>query len=141
MLLTEGLCPSDSPTRALARRSDGSLRARGSLARLVRVRVRGPHDTTRTAGRRAAASAGILPLNWCALASPRSELQPVHQPVIVERDPATRDAVDEPQADDGEGKPRDDDADAEGHDHEQHAQRDPEQSIPERADLPPEVRL
>jgi hypothetical protein len=30
--LTEGLRPSDSPTRALARRSAGALRARGSLA-------------------------------------------------------------------------------------------------------------
>ena len=31
--LTEGLRPSDSPTRGLARRCDGSLRPRGSLAR------------------------------------------------------------------------------------------------------------
>ena len=38
---TEGLRPSDSPTRALTRRFDGSLRARGSLARLVRVQPRG----------------------------------------------------------------------------------------------------
>jgi hypothetical protein len=31
--LPEGLRPSDSPTRALARRFDGALRSRGSLAR------------------------------------------------------------------------------------------------------------
>ena len=30
--LTEGIRPSDSPARALARRFDGSLRSRGSLA-------------------------------------------------------------------------------------------------------------
>ena len=34
--LTEGLRPSDSPTRALARRCAGSLRSRGSLATLAR---------------------------------------------------------------------------------------------------------
>ena len=33
LILPEGLRPSDSPTRALARRFDGSLRSRGSLAR------------------------------------------------------------------------------------------------------------
>jgi len=33
--LTEGLRPSDSPARALARRFDGSLRSRGSLATLL----------------------------------------------------------------------------------------------------------
>ncbi len=32
----EGLRPSDSPTRALAHRFDGALRARGSLAALAR---------------------------------------------------------------------------------------------------------
>src|SRR5205823_2307800 len=31
-ILSEGRCPSDSPTRALGRRCAGSLRARGSLA-------------------------------------------------------------------------------------------------------------
>jgi len=35
--LSEGLRPSDSPTRALARRFDGALRSRGSLARLARI--------------------------------------------------------------------------------------------------------
>src|SRR5262245_54153258 len=33
---SEGRCPSDSPTRALARRFAGALRSRGSLATLVR---------------------------------------------------------------------------------------------------------
>ena len=32
-----GFRPSDSPTRALARRFDGALRSRGSLARLARI--------------------------------------------------------------------------------------------------------
>src|SRR5262249_8641487 len=36
LALSEGLRPSDSPTRALARRFAGSLRSRGSLAALVR---------------------------------------------------------------------------------------------------------
>ena len=36
-VLSEGLCPSDSPTRALARRCVGALRARGSLATLARA--------------------------------------------------------------------------------------------------------
>src|SRR4051794_26813051 len=35
--VTEGLRPSDSPTRALARRFDGSLRSRGSLARSLAI--------------------------------------------------------------------------------------------------------
>ncbi|HVH58545.1 MAG TPA: thiamine pyrophosphate-binding protein [Vicinamibacterales bacterium] len=35
-ILSEGLRPSDSPTRVLARRSAGSLRSRGSLATLAR---------------------------------------------------------------------------------------------------------
>ncbi len=35
--LTEGLCPSDSPTRSLARRFAGALRSRGSLAALARA--------------------------------------------------------------------------------------------------------
>src|SRR5436190_3254580 len=38
--LTEGLRPSDSPTRSLARRFAGALRSRGSLAALVRCRPR-----------------------------------------------------------------------------------------------------
>ena len=46
LLLSEGLRPSDSPTRALARRFAGSLRSRGSLAPLVRDR-----STTRWARR------------------------------------------------------------------------------------------
>ena len=37
LILAEGLCPSDSPTRGLARRFDGSLRSRGSLAALARA--------------------------------------------------------------------------------------------------------
>ena len=36
LVLSEGLRPSDSPTRALARRCAGALRSRGSLARLAR---------------------------------------------------------------------------------------------------------
>ena len=36
LILTEGLRPSDSPTRALARRFDGSLRSRGLTRALVR---------------------------------------------------------------------------------------------------------
>src|SRR5262245_42892982 len=35
--LSEGLRPSDSPTRSLARRCAGALRSRGSLARLARL--------------------------------------------------------------------------------------------------------
>ena len=35
-LLSEGRCPSDSPTRVFARRFAGSLRSRGSLAALAR---------------------------------------------------------------------------------------------------------
>ena len=38
LVSSEGLRPSDSPTRALARRSAGSLRSRGSLAALARDR-------------------------------------------------------------------------------------------------------
>src|SRR5215203_4754314 len=34
--LFEGLCPSNSPTRALSRRCGGSLRSRGSFAALTR---------------------------------------------------------------------------------------------------------
>jgi hypothetical protein len=34
---TEGLRPSDSPTRSLTRRFAGALRSRGSLAALARV--------------------------------------------------------------------------------------------------------
>ena len=37
IVLSEGLRPSDSPTRALARRCAGALRSRGSLALLARV--------------------------------------------------------------------------------------------------------
>src|SRR5207344_2015018 len=37
LVSSEGLRPSDSPTRALARRFDGALRSRGSLARLARI--------------------------------------------------------------------------------------------------------
>src|SRR5687768_17233798 len=37
LVLTEGLCPSDSPTRSLARRFAGSLRSRGSVAALPRA--------------------------------------------------------------------------------------------------------
>src|SRR6476659_3235209 len=36
LVSSEGLCPSDSPTRALARRFVGALRSRGSLAVLAR---------------------------------------------------------------------------------------------------------
>src|SRR5688500_13524294 len=39
LVSSEGLCPSDSPTRSLARRFDGALRSRGSLAALVRVAI------------------------------------------------------------------------------------------------------
>jgi hypothetical protein len=35
--LSEGLCPSDSPARSLARRCAGALRSRGSLAQLARI--------------------------------------------------------------------------------------------------------
>ena len=38
-LLTEGLRPSDSPTRSLARRFAGALRSRGSLARSLATQV------------------------------------------------------------------------------------------------------
>src|SRR5690348_10529367 len=34
--ISEGLCPSDSPARSLARRFAGALRSRGSLAALAR---------------------------------------------------------------------------------------------------------
>ena len=37
IISSEGLRPSDSPTRSLAHRCAGSLRSRGSLARLARV--------------------------------------------------------------------------------------------------------
>jgi hypothetical protein len=37
LVLSEGLRPSNSPTRSLARRFAGALRSRGSLAALVRV--------------------------------------------------------------------------------------------------------
>ena len=43
LVFPEGLCPSDSPTRSLARRFVGALRSRGSLAALAR--------TTKTAAR------------------------------------------------------------------------------------------
>src|SRR5690606_16879113 len=75
--LTEGLRPSDSPTRALARRSAGSLRSRGSFAALTRF-YRGfaprtplhalslaapPARSDRVArSRRSLASAGASPL-------------------------------------------------------------------------------
>jgi len=36
-VLSEGLRPSDSPTRPLARRFAGALRSRGSLAMLART--------------------------------------------------------------------------------------------------------
>src|SRR5262249_61998826 len=36
-ILPEGLRPSDSPTRSLARRFAGALRSRGSLAALARI--------------------------------------------------------------------------------------------------------
>ena len=37
LVLSEGLRPSDSPTRSLARRFAGALRSRGSLAMLART--------------------------------------------------------------------------------------------------------
>ena len=37
LVFSEGLRPSDSPTRALARRCAGALRSRGSLAVLART--------------------------------------------------------------------------------------------------------
>jgi hypothetical protein len=37
IVLSEGLRPSDSPTRSLARRFAGALRSRGSLALLART--------------------------------------------------------------------------------------------------------
>ena len=45
-----------------------------------------------------------------------------HRPAIVQRQPASGDAVDEPEADDAQGQPGDEDADAERDDDEQRAQ-------------------
>ena len=46
LLLSEGLRPSDSPTRSLARRFVGALRSRGSLARLARILDRASGSAT-----------------------------------------------------------------------------------------------
>src|SRR6478672_39609 len=45
-LYSEGLRPSESPTRSLARRFAGSLRSRGSLAALVRSLAREDVDSS-----------------------------------------------------------------------------------------------
>ena len=47
VLSLRGVCPSDSPTRSLARRFAGSLRSRGSLARLARSVERESADSSR----------------------------------------------------------------------------------------------
>src|SRR5262249_8775317 len=65
----------------------------------------------------------------------------VHRSAIVQPEPAARDPIDEPEPDHAERQPGDEQADAErGHD-EERAERYPQQPEPERADLPPEVRL
>src|SRR3954471_20713420 len=66
---SEGLRPSDSPTRALARRFDGSLRSRGSLARSFAATSAGlrpsPSPTPSLAAPHSPHSARV-----CALARP-----------------------------------------------------------------------
>src|SRR5687767_11493252 len=71
----------------------------------------------------------------------RHVLLRVHRAAVAHRHPAADDPVDEPEPDHADGQPRDDDADAERRDDEQHAESDPEQPVPERPDLPAEVRL
>src|SRR5262249_37913629 len=82
--------------------------------------------------------------------APAARLQPaaltpwwshVERPAIDPPEPALRDPADEPEAHDHEREPGDQQADAEREHHEGQAERDPEQSPPERANLPPEVRL
>ncbi len=58
LLDPEGLCPSDSPARSLARRFDGALRSRGSLA-AARSRVHGMASTGRR-GRRVVAPRDVI---------------------------------------------------------------------------------
>src|SRR5262245_40402438 len=65
----------------------------------------------------------------------------VHRPVLTKRQPPAHDPVDEPDAHRDERHPRDDDADAECEDDEEHAKRDPQQAVPERANLPAEMRF
>ena len=76
---SEGLRPSDSPTRALARRFAGSLRSRGSVAALARAEGLRPSDSpTRALARRFAAS---LRSRGSVAALPRAEgLRPSDSP-------------------------------------------------------------
>src|SRR5437773_11522348 len=68
-------------------------------------------------------------------------LRRVHRPAIDEREPAARDAVDEPESHHAQREPGDENPDAEGHHDEQKTQRHPQETEPERANLPAEVRL
>ena len=65
----------------------------------------------------------------------------VHRPAAVKRHPAPNNPVDEPDAHEGDGQPRDQDADPKRHQDKENAERDPQQSEPERPDLPSKVRL
>ena len=75
-ILSEGLRPSDSPTRALARRFAGALRARGSLATLARVAL-------------------LLTMSACARETPKpsSTAAPVQNVVLITIDTLRADYV------------------------------------------------
>src|SRR5690606_20339093 len=65
----------------------------------------------------------------------------VHALARAQPHPAARDAVDEPDGHGNHRDPDDDESDAEREDDKHCAERDPQQAVPERADLPDEVRL
>src|SRR5262245_58345646 len=65
----------------------------------------------------------------------------VHRPAVDQPEPAARDPIDEPQPHDAERHPGYEQAHAQRGHHEEHAERHPQLPVPERADLPPEVRF
>jgi hypothetical protein len=111
---------------------------RGDAIYYVRVRQRGHIN-----GRIAMAWSSPIWVRFVPAGPPDRRPSPsgVHRPSAPQPQPAAGDAIHEPQADDGERQPGDDDPDAEGDEHEQHAQADPEQAVPERPDLPLEMRI
>jgi hypothetical protein len=65
----------------------------------------------------------------------------VHWASIVKSDPAADDAIHEPESDQTDWEPHEEEADSQGRDDEGPAEGDPEQSKPERSDLPAKVRV
>jgi hypothetical protein len=65
----------------------------------------------------------------------------VHWASIAQSDPAANDAIHEPESDHTDREPHEEEADPQGRDDERPAEGDPEQSKPERANLPAKMRF